>query len=56
MNTEIENTIIMKGVYIDCGRRITYSLIGRRVRILSHEQNIPKGHRLIIGDTSKVTL
>ncbi|MBC8224373.1 hypothetical protein H8E65_07285, partial [Candidatus Bathyarchaeota archaeon] len=33
-NTEIENTIIMQGNHIDCGRRITDSLIGRNVTIL----------------------
>ena len=55
-NTEIENSIIMEDVKIDCGKRITDSLIGRKVEILEYEKNIPKGHRLIIGDMSKVTL
>jgi len=55
-NTEIENSIIMEGAYIDCGRRIVDSLIGRRVKILGYEQNIPKGHRLILGDMATVTL
>jgi len=55
-NTEIENTLIMDGTNIDCGRRITDSLIGRRVRILGYEQNIPRGHRLILGDLATVTL
>jgi glucose-1-phosphate thymidylyltransferase len=55
-NTEVENSIIMEGTHIDCGRRITDSLIGRNVRILSHEHNIPKGHRLILGDMATVTI
>jgi len=55
-NTEIESTIIMEGTHIDCGKRIVDRLIGRNVEILGYEQNIPKGHRLILGDTSKVTL
>ena len=55
-NTEIENSTIMEGTHIDCGRRITNVLIGRSVTIPSHEQNIPKGYRLILGDASKVTL
>ena len=46
----------MEGAYIDCGRRIVDSLIGRRVKILGYEQNIPKGHRLILGNQSTVTL
>ena len=56
MNTEIENTIIMQGSYIDCGRRITDSLIGQNVTILNHEHNLPKGHKLILGDKATVTL
>ena len=55
-NTEMENSIIMEGAHIDCGKRITDSLIGRKVRILSYEGSVPRGHRLIIGDMSKVTL
>ena len=50
MNTEIGNSIIMDGAYIDCGRRITDSLIGRKVKILNYETNLPKGQRLILGD------
>jgi len=56
MNTEIENSIIMDGAYIDCGRRIVDSLIGRKVKILGYEQNIPKGHKLILGDRATITL
>jgi glucose-1-phosphate thymidylyltransferase len=55
-NTEIENSIVMSGARIDCGKRITDSLIGRRVRILGHEQNLPKGHKLVLGDMATVTL
>lgn len=54
--TEIENTIVMQGAHIDCGRRITDSLIGQNATILSHEQNLPKGHKLILGDKATVTL
>jgi len=56
LNTEIENSIVMEGAHIDCGRRIVDSLIGRNVRILSYEHDIPKGHRLILGDMATVTL
>lgn len=55
-NSEIENTIVMEGARIDCGRRITDSLIGRKVEVQSSENNVPKGHSLIIGDMSYVTL
>ena len=56
MNTEIENSVIMEGAYLNCGRRITDSLIGRNVKILNHENNLPKGYKLILGDSSLVTL
>jgi glucose-1-phosphate thymidylyltransferase len=56
LNTEIENSIVMEGAQIDCGRRITDSLIGRKVTILNHEHNLPRGHKLILGDASRVTL
>jgi len=53
---EAQNTIVMEGTQIECGRRIIDSLIGREVKILGHEQNIPRGHRLILGDRATVTL
>ena len=40
---------------LDCGRRITDSLIGQNVTILNHEHNLPKGHKLILGDKATVT-
>lgn len=55
-NSEIENTIVMEGARIDCGRRITDSLIGRKAEIQSCENNIPKGYRLVIGDMTYVTI
>jgi glucose-1-phosphate thymidylyltransferase len=55
-NAEIENCIIMAGVRIDCSQRIIDSLIGKNVEITDARQNVPKGHKLILGDASKVTL
>jgi len=46
----------MEGADIDCGRRIVGSLIGRKVKILGYEQNIPRGHRLILGDMATFTI
>lgn len=46
----------MESAHIDCGRRLVDSLIGRKVKILGAEQNIPKGHRLILGDMATVSL
>jgi len=55
-NGEVENSIIMEGVHIDCGRRITDSIMGRNVRVQDYERVLPKGHRLILGDMAYVTL
>jgi glucose-1-phosphate thymidylyltransferase len=56
LNTEMENSIVMNGARIDCGKKITDSLIGKDVEILGSAQRLPEGHRLIVGDSSKVTL
>lgn len=55
-NSEIENSIVMEGTYIDCGRRITDSLIGRNVEVLGYETNLPKGHKLIVGDMGHISI
>lgn len=55
-NTEIENSIVMSGARIDCGKRVTDSLIGKNVEITDSNQFVPKGHKLILGDASRVTL
>ena len=55
-NTEIENSIVMEGTEINCGKQILDSLIGRNVEILGDNQNLSHGLKLILGDMSKVTL
>ena len=50
INTEVENSIVMSGARIDCGKKITDSLIGKDVEILDSAQRLPKDHRLIVGD------
>jgi NDP-sugar pyrophosphorylase family protein len=52
----MENSIVMSGTRIDYGKRITDSLIGKNVEIIDSNQNVPKGHKLILGDASKITL
>ncbi|MCJ7573585.1 hypothetical protein MUO93_04900 [Candidatus Bathyarchaeota archaeon] len=52
----MENSIVMNGAHIDCGKRITDSLIGKNVEIIDSNQFAPKGHKLILGDQSTVTL
>ena len=46
----------MSGARIDCSKRITDSLIGKNVDIVDADLGVPKGHKLILGDASKVTL
>ena len=48
--------ILMEGVLIDRSRRIVDSLIGRKVKILGYEQNLPKGDKFILGDRATVAL
>lgn len=55
-NSEIENSIVMNGAYIECGRRILDSLIGRNAKIINAENNIPKGHKLILGDMTYISI
>lgn len=55
INGEIESSIIMEGAEINCNKKIVDSLIGKEVKILERDQ-LPKGHRLVIGDSSQVEL
>jgi len=48
-NSEVENSIVMDGAYIDCGKRIIDSLIGMKAKGVCYEDNVPKGTRLILG-------
>jgi len=54
-NSEVENSIIMDGAYIDCGKRIIDSLIGMKARIVSFENSIPRGLKLILGDMTYIS-
>ncbi len=56
VNSEIENSIVMEGTRIDCSKRITDSIIGKNVEIVDSNLSQPKGHKLILGDASRVTL
>lgn len=55
-NSEVENSIVMGGAEIDCGRRIVDSLIGSKAKVLSQERNLPKGLKLILGDMTYVSV
>lgn len=55
-NSEVENSIIMDAATIDCGKRIVDSIIGQGAKVLNSDRNVPRGHRLILGDTTYVTI
>jgi len=52
---EIENSIIMDNCLIDIEEKITDSLIGPNTEIITNQKG-PKGHKLIVGESSKITL
>jgi glucose-1-phosphate thymidylyltransferase len=52
---EIENSIIMDNCYIDINEKITDSLIGPHSTVVTNQIG-PRGHRLIIGEGSRITL
>lgn len=53
--TEIENSIVMEGTKITNAEKIVESLIGKNV-IIEKSDALPKGGRLILGDSSKVRI
>lgn len=54
VNSELENSIIMEGARIDCGKRIIDSLIGKDVDIVN--SSFSNGVKFIIGDASKISI
>lgn len=53
---EIEHSIVMDGVDIQCAARIVDSIIGSNVLITSKTKTFPSGHKLILGENSVVEL
>lgn len=53
---EIENSIIMDHCIIDINDKITDSLIGPYSKILSNENNRPRGRRFIVGEKTFMAL
>ena len=54
-DSEIEYSIVLRGALIQGVRRIEASLIGHDVEV-TPSPNIPRAHRLILGDHSKVQI
>jgi len=53
---EVENSIVMSDVFIDSGKRIVDSLIGKASRITSQDGNIPKGCKFVIGENTIISV
>jgi glucose-1-phosphate thymidylyltransferase len=53
---EIENSIILDGVVIDCRERIVDSIIGKDSKILSNGNHRPSGRRFVVGESTFVSL
>jgi len=56
LGAELENSIIMKNVEINCRRRIVDSIIGKGSKLTSAEVGAPKGTRFVVGDSSYLSL
>jgi len=54
-NTEIEDSVVMEGTKINGIKRIVESLIGRGAEIIRNDA-LPEGHKLVIGDNSRVRI
>jgi len=54
-DSEIEYSIVLKGASIRGVRRIEASLIGHEVEVTPAPM-VPKAHRLVLGDHSKVQI
>lgn len=55
-STEIEHSIVLENVDINCSTRIVDSIIGYNATIYPAKQTFPSGHRLIVGDNSVIEL
>ncbi|GAA4144290.1 glucose-1-phosphate thymidylyltransferase [Actinomadura keratinilytica] len=55
IDSEIEYSIVLRGASIDGVGRIEVSLIGRQARV-TPAPSVPRAHRLVLGDHSKVQI
>jgi glucose-1-phosphate thymidylyltransferase len=55
LDSEIEYSIVLRGASIDGVGRIEVSLIGREAQV-TPAPRVPKAHRLVLGDHSKVQI
>jgi glucose-1-phosphate thymidylyltransferase len=56
MGAELENSIVMENVVINCRKRIVDSIIGSGTHITSADEQYPKAMRFVVGDSSHLSL
>ncbi len=56
LRAEIENSIVLDDVTIDCRERIVDSIIGKDSKIVSNLNLRPTGKRFVVGESTFVTL
>jgi glucose-1-phosphate thymidylyltransferase len=56
VNVEIENSVLIGDSSLECSKRIKDSLIGKNVNISSADHHVPKCHKLILGEHSKISI
>ena len=52
LSGEVEGSIVMENVFIDCNKRIIDSIISRNSRIQSANHTVPSGLKMVIGENS----
>jgi len=56
IGAEIENSMIMEDVVIECRKRIVDSIIGKSSKLTSNEKQLPQGMKLVVGDSTYLSL
>jgi glucose-1-phosphate thymidylyltransferase len=56
LSCEIDSSIVMQGVYINCKKRIVDSIIGNGSIVDSGENVLPSGIRFVLGESTHCTL
>ena len=53
---EVEHSIVMEGAYLETSKRILESIVGRNAKVLNDDNQLPRGHKLIVGENSYLEL
>ncbi len=56
VGAELENSIVMENVVINCKKRIVDSIIGKGSRITSADEQLPQALKFVVGDSTYLSL